>query len=229
MEAQLDLQYLRGTQLYRPAPGGPRIGNADGWAGPIRRLLAAGYAFLPGGYGDEGYLFRGVQTDLDTALTRGCFGHFHGEDEMAAVERAMGVFFLTSDPSDAVTVSRLPAQPRWGGILAVPAALFNERRERGEAAVLGVGDGGLVFRYPLLTTPIDAADVVCLFLGPGCVVPAASAWRDRVVRLTGSTRRELEDSLQQDMARRGITPASFVASGSCPRLTRADAPDGSLP
>jgi hypothetical protein len=224
MEAQLDLDYLRGTQLYRPAPGGPRAGSAFGWAGPIRRLLAAGYAFLPGGYADGGYLFRGMQVDLDTALARGRFGHFQGEDEMAAVERAMGVYFLTSDPSDAVTVSRLPESPRWGGILAVPAALFNARREGGAAAVLGVGDGGLVFRYPLLTAPLDAADVACLFLAPGCADPATPVWRDRIVRLSGSTRGELEDSLRLHMARRGIAPASFVAGGPCPRLSTAIAP-----
>lgn len=228
MQTQLDLDYLRGTQLYRPAPGGCRTGSAGGWAGAIHDLLAAGYAFLPGGYGD-GYLFRGMQAGLDAALARGRFGRFHGEDEMAAVERAMGVYFLTSDPSDAVTVSRLTAGPRWGGILAVPATLFNERRERGAAAVLAVGDGGLVFRYPFLTDPIDAADVACLFLAPGSEVPEAPAWRARCVCLSGSTRRDLEDSLWRHMARRGITPASPAAGGPCPRLFPPAQQNGALP
>ena len=159
-----DLDYLHSTQLYRPARRRPLAPVASAWDTPVQHLLASGYAFLPAACGPDGVLFRGMQSGLAAALRQGSFGWFDGVDEVARVEQAMGVYFLSTEPGDAVTAARLYQQPADGGILAVRASWFHDCLQRGRAAVLAIGDGGLVFRYPLLTRPIPAAQVACVFV-----------------------------------------------------------------
>ena len=209
---QPDLDYLQTTQLYRPARRAPAAARQAGrWAPAVAGLLAAGYSFLPCGFAD-GYLFRGMDSGLGAAMAAGSFGWFDGEDELAAVERAMGVYFLSSEPADAISVARLASRPADAAVVAVPAAVFGRCLEQGAAAVLAVGDGGLVFRYPLLTAPLAAADVACLFVCDpvSAAVAAAPAWRERIVNLGSGTRRELEDRLVSALRRRGLDLARPV-------------------
>lgn len=206
---QPDLDYLQTTQLYRPARRAPAPARETGCRAPaIAGLLAAGYSFLPCGYAD-GVLFRGMDSGLAAAMAAGSFGWFDGADELAAVERAMGVYFLSSDPADAISVARLASRPDDAAVLAIPANLFGRRLEQGAAAVLAVGDGGLVFRYPLLTAPVTAAEIACLFVSEPAFA-AVPAWRERVVNLGGGTRRELENRLAAALRRRGLVPARPV-------------------
>lgn len=211
MTMQPDLDYLATTQLYRPGRRAPAADRHEGWAPPIAALRAAGYSFLPVAYHDDGCLFRGLQTGLRQFLAGGCGGWFDGDDEMCRVERAMGVYFLTSEPADAVSVSRLPAQPADGGILVLRASAFNAALTRGEAAVLAVGDGGLVFRYPLLAAAPAAADVALVLVPAACDTAALPpSWRARTAVLAGNSRRELEHSLQAALAEHGLAAAAPV-------------------
>jgi hypothetical protein len=218
MHGRPDLEYLLTTQLYRP--GRTEIGSRPagcGWARPIEHLLAAGYTFLPGGYSRDGYLFRGMQSGLHAALAGTSCGWVNGTDEMCRVEQAMGVWFLTHEVSDAVTVSRLYEQPPDGGILAIRASLFDDCLERGEAAVLAVGDGGMVFRYPLLARPVATAEVACIFVSPAYGPAATTGRDDRTITLAGKTRKELEQDLGRHMSARGLSPASPVRGLKSPR------------
>jgi hypothetical protein len=218
MHGRPDLEFLLTTQLYRPG----RIDTAGepdgcGWDIRLEHLLAAGYSFIPGGYSRDGYLFRGMQSGLRSALAGDRFGWFDGTDEMCRVERAMGVYFLTSEVSDAVTVSRLFQHPADAGIVVVRAALFHDCLEAGEAAVLAVGDGGMVFRYPLLTRPVTRADVACVFTSRAFAPAAAEDREGIIVTLAGSTRKELERELVSELSARGLKPAFPVTVRSYPR------------
>ena len=188
-----------------------------GWDTPIEHLLAAGYSFIPGSYNRDGCLFRGIESGLRAALDGGYFDWFDGANKMSRVEQAMGVWFLTSEISDAMTVSRLHEQPTDGGVLAIPAALFHDCLNRGEAAVLAVGDGGMVFRYPLLTRPIATADAACIFTSPAFEPGVADDLEHRIVTLTGSTKSELEQELALHLTARRMSPASPVPVRSYPR------------
>ena len=87
--ARYDFERLRATQLYGP---GRRIDagyHSGRWAGPIDRLLGAGYSFTGCGFGAHGHLFRGMQGGLRAALAAGVFSHFDGDDELCEVERVM--------------------------------------------------------------------------------------------------------------------------------------------
>jgi len=221
MHGHPDLEYLLTTQLYRPG----RRDMADepagcGWDTPIEHLLSAGYSFISGDYSRDGYLFRGIQSGLRAALAGEYFDWFDGADEMSRVEQAMGVWFLTSEVSDAVTASRLHEQPADGGVLAIPAALFHDCLDRGEAAVLAVGDGGMVFRYPLLTRPVATANVACIFASPAFEPGVAEVREHRLVTLAGITRTELERELASHLVARGLSPASPVPARSYPRRHR---------
>jgi hypothetical protein len=219
MQGHPDLEYLLTTQLYRPGRKDLDNEPADcGWDTPIEHLLAAGYTFIPGGYSRDGYLFRGMQSGLLAALNSDCFGWFDGTDEVCRVERAMGVWFFTSDVSDAVTISRLYQQPADAGILALRADLFHDCLEAGKAAVLAVGDGGMVFRYPLLTRPVTRAEVACIFTSRNFASAAAENQDDNnIVALAGTSRKELERELFSQLSTRGLSPASPVPYRSYPR------------
>lgn len=218
MHGHPDLEYLSTTQLYRPGHRNMAIDPAGcGWDTPIEHLLAAGYSFIPGSYNQDGCLFRGIESGLRAALAGECFGWFDGVDEMSRVEKAMGIWFLSSEISDALTVSRLHEQPADGGVLAIPATLFNDRLDRGEAAVLAVGDGGMVFRYPLLTRPLATGDAACIFTSPAFEPDRDEDPEHRIVTLTGTTRAELEQELASHLIARGLPPASSVPARSYPR------------
>ena len=217
---QQRLKTLRATRLYRPGTNSPDFSFTTGrWAKAIDDLLAAKYAFLPCRYTDDGYLFRGMQRGAEQSIAGGRFGHFDGDDELSRVERAMDVYFLTHEISDAVTVSRFFENPRDACIIAVRAKLFNGGLDEYRAAVLGVGDGGIVFRYPFLTTPIAGAQLGHVFVGRefNYESEVAKTVAGKIVSVAGNSRKELETILAQQCRQLGIRPATPVPSALFPR------------
>ena len=205
-----DLEFLDRTRLYRPLRSRTEsVIAGNRWSPIINSLLAAGYSFMPCRFSDDGWLFRGLQSGLDHGCGTGSFGYFDGNDEMAGVEQAMGVYFLTNELSDAMTVSRLYDSPPDGGIVALHASVFNQSLDDGRAAVLAVGDGGIVFRYPFLTAPLEMTDIARVFVTRPAADRLASAGRpaDGITVLQGRDRRELETSLQEAARHLGISAA----------------------
>lgn len=215
-----DFERLRATQLYRPGRPRPAASFSTGrWAAPIDRLLSAGYSFLGCRYTDQGVLFRGQETGLSADLATGAFGHFSGGHAMCDVERAMNVFFLSHEISDALTVAALQAGKSDGGILVIRSALFNRELDAYRAAVLAIGDSGLIFRYPLLTRPLTVADIDYLLIPASmhtALGPIPAALQTKIIDLGTGTRERLEQTIVQTLARRGITPAAPLAGGPCP-------------
>ncbi len=120
---------------------------------------------------------------LGVALARGRFGHFGGRHDMSAVEQAMGVLFVTHELSDVVTVAGLRQPQPDGGILVIPAAVFNRELDAGRAAVLAIGDGGIVFRYPFLSCALSSTDITHI-LAPSATLdtlgPLPADWQTRL-------------------------------------------------
>lgn len=219
MQSFLDIEFLRRTQLYRP--GRKEIDDyfsSRRWTNSIDCLLAAGYSFFPCRYEEDGYLFRGMQSGLRQAAVNSSFGHFDGDDEMSRVEKAMDVYFLTSEISDAVTVSLLHESADDAAIIAVRASLFNEHLDRHEAAVLAVGDGGVVFRYPFLTAPVPGSAVESILAVSSLkTAELPEEFRERCILAGGTTRRELEFNMNEQMEQRGIRPAAAIRTRHYPK------------
>lgn len=210
MPSYPNLDYLLQTQLYRPGKKNIETDFSSGyWSTSIDFLLAAGYSFFPCHYENEGYLFRGMQTGLGQSLTAGRFGYFDGDDEMCSVEQAMDICFLTNEISDAVTVSRLYDSSADAAILAIKASVFHSYLNDGKAAVLAIGDGGIVFRYPFLTNSLSEKDVTWIFTTDKRVNRQSTAGlSDRIITLQGDNRKILEAELKALMQNLGIRQAT---------------------
>lgn len=207
MNHELDLKRLTATQLYQPARVDPDPAFTTGsWAAPIDRLLAAGYSFQGCRYNDRGHLFRGMESGLSEALANGRFSHFHGHHEMAAVEQAMGILFLTHEVSDAVTAAGLRQSHPDSALIVLRSELFNHELDARRAAVLAIGDGGIVFRYPFLTRSLADADIAHILVPGatfGALAPLPARWRQRLSRTDAVT----ADDISAQLIRLGYTAA----------------------
>ena len=209
---------LRGSYLYGP---GSRIdpGYRSGrWAEPVDRLLGAGYGFAAVGFGGDGVLFRGVSRGLRAGLAAGRFGPAGGDTEYALVEQVMNVCFLSHEPGDALAEAGLHREPADAGVLVVPARVFAAAAGRGEAAVLSIGDAGVVFRYPLLARPLAVAEVAAVLVpASGLAARPPDVAAPRVHALAGADRAAIEASLQACLADLGMTPAQPRPAAEWPR------------
>ena len=206
MQHALDLERLKATHLYQPSRSRPDPNFCTGrWSAAIDRLLAAGYSFHGCRFSDTGYLFRGMDSGLSTALASDRFGHFGGRHEMTMVEQAMGILFLTHEVSDLITVAGLRNPPSLdSGVLAIASAVFNRELDAGRAAVLAIGDGGIVFRYPFLSCELRGPDIAHI-LAPATTLealgPLPEHWRPRLSRLDAG------DTVSGHLERLGLTAA----------------------
>lgn len=213
-----DLACLRATCLYQPGRHKPLPRSAQCWSAPVRNLLQNGYSFLPLQYSGNGYLFRGMRNGVCKAVAKHCFSHVPGEEELSRVERAMGIYFLTHEISDAVSASALHNAGEDNAILVINADYFNRQLRAYRAAVLAIGDAGFVFRYPFVSEPLGITDIdyiITTATGKAAAVIPEKI-RDRLILLDRKSRQELEHCLQQKLIQAGITPAQPIASNCFP-------------
>lgn len=211
-----DLEFLGTTCLYRPGCHKSLAGSAHNWASPIRKLLQHGYSFLPERYSNGGYLFRGIRSGTVQAIAEQVFSHATGGQEMNRVEHAMGVYFLTHEISDALAASALhKSNNNDNAVLVIRSDYFNRQLQAYNAAVLAIGDAGVVFRYPFVTMPIKVDDIdFIITTTSGIKIPARM--QEKHIRLTGGSRRQLEDTLKVKFGELDITATSPVASNQYP-------------
>jgi len=214
-----DLAFLKSTYLYQPGRDKPLSGSALRWAAPVRELLATGYSFLPLQY-SNGHLFRGLATGIRNTLACEYFDHCPGNDETNRAERAMGIYFLTHEISDAIAASALHVSNRDNAMLVIKADYFNRLLRLYQAAVLAIGDAGFVFRYPFVTGPIGLDDIDYIVTSSAAAreFTLPEKLRDKHIPLAGGSRQELEHDIRVKFEQMGITPASPVASNHYPRL-----------
>lgn len=215
----IDLEFLKTTYLYQPGRHKSSPLPVTGWDPVIGELLAAGYSFLPLQY-SKGSLYRGLRTGLKQGIAAQSLGHSPDNDETSRVERAMGVYFLTHEISDAVTASSLHENNgnNDNAILVISAGYFNRQLQAHRAAMLAIGDSGFVFRYPFVTGPIrlDEVDYIVTASPARSIATIPVKLRDRHIHVPAKTRKELERKLGEKFDQLQIAPAYPVASDYCP-------------
>ena len=146
--------------LYRPQfPNFDRQFSSGEWTEVIDHLMAAGYDFKPEQFNGDGYLFRGMSCGFLKAFQQQKFEHYSSSAETNRAEQILQIYFVTHNLSDAVTASSLYDNHQDNVVLVFKSSLFNLSLQLGEAAVLNVGDMGVIFRYPFLTQHLALADV----------------------------------------------------------------------
>ncbi len=168
----------------RPPHARSKPSMRSGWHAKIDELLERDYCFLGCRYSDEGYLFRGIRRGLDAMLIAGQWQRCDDGYPLCQLERELDVYLVSHELSDALSVARLWEHPSDAAILVFPAALFNARWQRHEAAVLGFAEPGVVFRYPFLVQPLRMSDVA------GIVVSSQSRTRYDDLRRRAAERAE---------------------------------------
>lgn len=221
MNRRFDFARLRDFPLYQPGTTNPDPDfSTDRWAQAIDRLLAARYPFHPCRYDNDGFLFRGLAGGLHAALAAGCFGHGESSHRMSEVERIMGVYFVSGELSDALTLTALHENPADAAILVFRSRVFNRRLDACAAAVLAIGDSGVVFRYPFLTEPLAPEDIDRLLVSPAireALPPLPSALNDRLLVVPPGSRETTAGWIAARFRAYGITPAAPVPTAHYPR------------
>ncbi len=214
------------TTVY---PHNNRAGAAAAVAAPgdwhplIDALVQRDYAFHAATYGDDGFLFRGVDAGLEAALAAGYWHRNGGDHPLAALERETGVMFVSQDLSDALAVARLWETTHDAAVLVIPAAAFTAALAVGTAAMLAFADPGVVFKYPFFVPPLPLAAVAKIIVSPArgealvahggaqaglCVAPELDP--------AASTRADYEAAITALCAGHGYHPAVSCASRRAP-------------
>jgi len=216
---------LKDSYLYAPRSTAIASARSSRWDRPIARLLAAGYSFLPCQYQSSGYLYRAMSSGLGEALSSGCFGHFEGTREECQVEKVMDIHFVTHEISDALTASDHISPGQDNGIIVFPASHFNEQLNSGNAAVLAIGDSGMVFRYPLLSRPLFITDVTAIITCDSFVETARGdqkEWADKLIPMGAELKDDTTLCLNRLLKRHSLSAADMVAGNIQPRKTDLD-------
>lgn len=137
-----------------------------GWSTPINELLEQRFAFLPLRYEDEHYLFRGMSKGLLRALIDNQFWHFDDSCSVSNFEQDLDILCVSQDFSDAYTYSKLWGLSPDACILVTRASLFNRELDDRQAAILGMAEPGMVFRYPFFTRPLTLDDIALIIASP---------------------------------------------------------------
>ncbi len=138
-----------------------------GWASPINRMIDQRYAFLNLTYDNKGFLFRGMNAGVFNAILNKQFWYNAKDENDNDLEQELGVIFVSQDLSDALTASRLWEDKSDACILVIRASLFHQELLKKQVAMMATAEPGVVFKYPLFTSPLLLADVDYLILHPG--------------------------------------------------------------
>jgi hypothetical protein len=156
------------------------------WHPRILSLVQRDYSFLGYRYAPGGMLYRGLHKGLTATLANGAWLPSVDEGPLGALERELGVFLFSHELSDALSVSRLWEDNNDAAILVFNASEFDARWRRGEAAILGFAEPGVIFKYPFFVEPLELKAHSTVFLrkssghpGQNQVALPSSVWSDR--------------------------------------------------
>ncbi|MGQ0659161.1 MAG: hypothetical protein ACT4NU_13935 [Chromatiales bacterium] len=209
----LNTAYGYNTRMRSPA----RRVIRSGWHGKIDELLQRDHVFLGCTYSREGFLYRGVRSGLRASI---CAGHWRESEDsgpLGELERELGIFLLSHEISDALAVARFWEHTADAAIFVFPAATFDALWQRGEAAVLGFAEPGVVFRYPFLIHPLALHEI------SAAIARAPTEPYPGDMPLIGlgnvelANRAATEAAIRNALQRRGLGAAVPVATGRYPR------------
>lgn len=137
-----------------------------GWTATINRLLEQRFAFLPQQYEENAYLFRGMSCGLLRALLDNYFWHFNESLSVSCFEQELDILCVSQDFSDSYTFSRLWGHNPDACIVITRADIFNKELRARKAAILGMAEPGVVFRYPFFTRPLTLQEIELVIVSP---------------------------------------------------------------
>ena len=219
----LDFSRLRSSYLYAPMNTAvdPAFSTAV-WAPEIDRLLVAGYHFNNCQYSSKGYLYRGMCCGLSAAILNDNFARINNGNEINEVEAVMRVCFLSHEISDAISSSRIHENQPDSAILVFKSSIFNTEFQRRRAAVLAIGDFGMVFRYPFLTRPLMMCELEYIIITPPSLnhfKVRSAALENKLICIDAKNRKAFETQLQQECSIRGIENARPVPCSDYPKMS----------
>ncbi|MCG3202268.1 MAG: hypothetical protein NFCOHLIN_02149 [Gammaproteobacteria bacterium] len=215
-EPERDDSALNTAYAYNTRPCLPRGEARSGWHGKIDELLRLDHSFLGYRYSDSGVLFRGLPRGLTANLRAGRWLPSVEAGPLGSLERQLGVYLLSHDLSDALTVARIWASLEDAAVMIFPAAEFNRRWGSATAAMLGFAEPGVVFKYPFLVEPLPMHAVDSIVVSTRC----DGVNDPRVVRppaAIGAVRGPLERWILEQLESRGLCPAHPEATDRYPR------------
>ena len=216
-----DFERLRGTFLYGPGGRIDEDYRSGVWAEPIDRLLGARYSFAAETFAD-GCLFRGMRRGLRAAVEAGGFGPVDGDEELSLVEAVMGVSFVSHELRDALAVCRFGDDGGDAALLVIAASTFRKAQADGAAAVLAIGDSGMVFRYPFFAGSPGLEAAACV-LSVDAAASMPRGWQGRGLRLPGVANEDLESAVLGLLANHGMAPARPASTEHWPHRPRSPA------
>lgn len=217
-----DISPLLDYFLYRPQhPNFDRDFSSGEWVQAIDHLMAAGYNFKTEKFNEEGFLFRGVSTGFLEALKSQEFGFFSNTSETNLAEQILQIYFITHDLSDAITASSLYKKDQDSAVLIFKASAFNQALEQRKAAVMEVGDMGVIFRYPFLTEPLTLDNLDCILVNDENVEQTkqlAPDFSDKILSVTTGVHHQVLADAKDLLLAHSITPAMPEASDIFPHI-----------
>ena len=210
---------LNTAYAYNTRPGARRGQRVkSGWHEKIDELLERDYAFLGYRYSKEGSLFRGISTGLAESLATDRWKPYGDNRPLCQLEQELGVYLLSHDLSDALSVARLWQNPHDAAVFVFPSACFNAQWEARRAAVLGFAEPGVVFKYPFLVDPLSLDEISTIVVAPAAVAGLDCPHKLMVLpELQSGDRSQTESAVIEVLRDRGITAATLVATDCFPR------------
>jgi len=219
-----DISPLLDSFLYRPQrPNFDRQFKSDDWNEAIDHLMVAGYDFKPEKFSEEGYLFRGMSNGLFEAIKKQTFEHFLNASETNTAEQIMQIYFVTHDLSDAITAACLYELQQDNAVLVFKSSLFNQQLSDGNAAVLNVGDMGIIFRYPFLTQSIKLSDVAYIIVNEAVekqMLELFPAIAHQILSIPLGQHNEMLIKAKNKLESHGLLAASPQKSSKYPRVQK---------
>jgi len=201
----------------------PQAGAGQGrWSETIRRLITADYAFTGLCYTDGGLLFRGMSSGLAAGLRGDSLGLFEDSNPHARLEQQLAVYFVSQDLSDAITCARLWQIVDDAGVLVLDTRVFNAAFEAGDAAMMQFAEPGVVFNYPLFSTPFSVEQIHLIFVNAITYEKLSSMQLTTayptldIVRVEAGDRASIERHIRERLDAAGLKKAATVKTGDYP-------------
>ncbi len=140
----------------------PKI--VSGWGDTIDRLFGLDHSFLGYEYSTDDVLFRAMSTGFLQALEQGEFGLYEDAKPHSGLEGQLGVYFISHELSDALTIARLWENEDDAVLIIIPSNYFNHMNKECKAAVMAFSEPGFVFKYPFFIEPISLEHILCMII-----------------------------------------------------------------
>jgi len=209
--------------LYRPQNlTFDRQFSSGEWGKVIDHLMAAGYSFKPVQFDDVGYLYRGISSGVLNVLEKQDIGHFHDSSETNNAEQILQIYFVTNELSDAITASGL-YKNQDSAVLVFKSSIFNTALSQGKAAVMEVGDMGVIFNYPFLTQKLKLIDLAYIIVNESIVDKTKlllPQFANRIFSIPVGEHNTVLSEAQKQLENHGITNAKYQSTNVFPSIKK---------